>query len=262
MLSTRDKDDEDVEIVVDDDIDDTDVEVTEATTEGNVARRLSTTTTICAEVQASFEDHFEDPTSVEDELRSAGREDFIGMVRARTGAEPAGAAPVPEGASSRASSRDARQQASLVSDGATAVASSSSTGGPLDGGARNVVYDILKRAEARQEQHDALVRQLLSRLDSHASAPEPAAASVATQAAPASDGGFGSDLAEVYELQQAGALSEEEALRASDWIVESVAPPSLLRDLKAVFALYKKQRNELIFAKAKARILKPLEKDS
>ena len=134
---------------MDGDIDDANVEVMEATTEGNGARRLSTTTTMCAEVQATFEDHLEDPTSVEDELRSAGRDDLIGMVRARTGAEPAGAAPVPEGATSRASSREARQQATVFGDGATAVASSSSTGGLLDGGARKEVNDILKRAEAR-----------------------------------------------------------------------------------------------------------------
>jgi hypothetical protein len=48
VLFTRDKDDEAVEIVVDDDIDDTDVEITEATTEGNVAWRLSTTTRLYA----------------------------------------------------------------------------------------------------------------------------------------------------------------------------------------------------------------------
>ena len=48
------------------------------------------------------------------------------------------------------------------------------------------------------------------------------------------------------------------ATRASEWILDSVAPSNLVRDLKAVFALYKVQRNETIFSKAKARILKPL----
>ena len=192
--------------------------------------RLSTSTPICAEVQSTFEEHAEVPVLVEDELRAAGRADLIDMVRARTGAAPSDPSPV--GASSRASSHGARKQASLLGDGVV-PASSSSTGGPLDGNAMNDVNEILKRAEARQAQQEALLKELVAQR-----------APVLAQAAPTPDGGFGNDLMEVHKLQEAGALSEDEVTRASEWILDSVAPPNLVRDLKAVFTLYEVQRNE------------------
>jgi hypothetical protein len=97
----------------------------------------------------------------------------------------------------------------------------------------NDVNEILKRAEARQAQQEALLKELVAQR-----------APVLAQAAPTPDGGFGNDLMEVHKLQEAGALSEDEVTRASEWILDSVAPPNLVRDLKAVFTLCEVQRNE------------------
>jgi len=170
------------------------------------------------------------------------------MVRERTGMYPADASS-PAVVASRAPSRGARARSSTIGDGIVST-SSSSTGGPLDGSALKDLNALLEKSEERQA---AFFQQLVAAQRPPTPAPAPAPAT--TQP----DAGFGDDLMALSELQDAGALTEEEYAQASEWVIDSVAPPSLIRDLKAVFAIYTRRGNEEIFARAKQRILRPRE---